>query len=85
MSQKTKFISDNDGALLPMYVIYHNVSDYPPGYVVRRWENCEGEYVPTQAAIWHADLQGVYNELPPGLVCFPRATSDDSTIVETWV
>lgn len=72
-------------AVLSMYTIYHNVSDYPSGYVVRRFEIGQGVATPTTDATWAPTLDEVRTAIPWGFVCLNRDPNDEPAIVEVWL
>lgn len=67
---------------LAIYVVYCSPSDYPGKYVVRRWV---GERADPRPLAVTDDLDAAREALPDGLICLPRRTDDDWTIVETWL
>jgi hypothetical protein len=72
--------------MLNIYVITEKPSDFPEHFVVRRqaigpggsvhWDP-EAKTAPT--------LADARKHVPPGLIRFARAPSDDPVIVETWL
>ena len=70
---------------LLLYTIYEHPTDYPDGYVVRRWL-VEAGAPPTPLGAHRAPtLDAVRALLPPGLARLPRELEDDPVIVETWL
>lgn len=69
---------------LALFSIYDRPSDYPDGYVVRRWEVVDGRSVPG-AARTAPTLERARRLLPPGLINLGRKAGDDPCIVETWI
>jgi hypothetical protein len=67
---------------LSMWTVYDHPSDFPDGYVARRFD---GEQ-PTSDVIESADLDLVrYSLAMKGLFCLARSPGDDPVILETWL
>lgn len=64
-----------------MWTVYDHPTDYPNGFIARRF-TLDG---PTSNTVTGATLEAVRAAIPQGLVCLPRAGSDDKVIVETWL
>lgn len=74
----------NDPAVMYLYVIYYNPSDFPGRYVCR--VNHVGHTnVPGRLIANEETLQAVRDKIPPGMHCIPRSRGDDKVIVETWL
>ena len=71
---------------LLMYTVYHNPSDFPGKFVVRRHAVRPGFVAAEQTAMAVCDsLDEARQALPPGLVSLGREPQDDPVIVESWV
>ena len=75
---------------LVVWTIYDHPSDFPHGYVARKFLIVRGkpEPVPTLALIQSHSLEAVrvgLLEECPGLVCIKRNEGDEPQIVETWL
>jgi hypothetical protein len=71
---------------LETYTIYHDPTDYPGRYVVRRFVVAAGHPIPdlTPIIVTTSRLEA-RNAIPRGLTCFPRDPTDEPAIVETWL
>jgi hypothetical protein len=70
---------------LLVWTIYDHPKDFPNSYVVRPFSSRQGA-APLTVHFEHAQLEHVRGALEHlGLICMPRAESDDPTIVETWL
>jgi hypothetical protein len=77
--------SSGGGMQLDTYTIYDHPSDYPDGFVVRRFRVMPGGPVATND-VWGAPtLEVARSAVPPGLYCMERSEGDDPCIVETWL
>ncbi len=71
--------------VLPMYAIYHNPSDFPGKFVVRRFLISDVALADRNPWIVTETLEKARRTIPQyGLVCLGRSTGDDPVIVETW-
>lgn len=71
---------------LTMWTIYDHPSDFPDGYIARRWEVTAGVTAATSDTLVNSDLEPLREEmLARGLHRLHRDTNDDPTIVETWL
>jgi hypothetical protein len=71
---------------LSMWTIYDHPSDYPQGFIARRWEISAGSAKPTDRTMVSPDLEPLRDRLGGmGLFRLDRAEHDDAKIVETWV
>jgi hypothetical protein len=71
---------------LSIWVLYDHPLDDPDLYVLRRWEMSGAEAIPTQQAFRSPDLdwlRAIARNM--GLVCIPRAASDEPQIMESWL
>jgi hypothetical protein len=78
----------SDNQVMTQYVIYHDTTDHPGKYVVRKWTVGPDGAKPD-------DLAQVCDTLPlardvvayhfPGAFRLDRNLEDDPVIVETWV
>lgn len=70
---------------LSMWTIYEHPSDYPQGYVTRKWIiTGDGEGHPG-AARYRPDLEAARAAVPADLHRIDRSPDDDPTVVETWI
>lgn len=71
---------------LAMWTVYHNTSDYPGLYVVRRLvlEPGGGMVKDVQPSYVGASLDEARDAIPPGLYRQDRNPNDDPVIVEVW-
>lgn len=70
---------------LPMWVIYRAPLDMPGvSYVARLW-NVTAELQATNEIRIGVTLDGVRNQLPPGLTRMTPSDGDDPCIVEVWI
>lgn len=73
---------------LAMWTVYDHPSDFPRGYVARRFEIGKGldGPQPTDDVVGAGDLQQLRDSLRhAGLVCLTRNEGDEPQIVETWL
>lgn len=72
---------------LPMYVVYHNPSDYPGEYVIRRQVvKPHGVLDKDPVPLAHGmNYTEVLNHLPKGVFRLPRDSRDDPVILEVWI
>ena len=71
--------------MLSQWTIYERPTDYPVGFVVRRYDIVPG-LDPIVGPAWTAgSLEEARKLIPPGLLCMPRAPADQRPIVETWI
>lgn len=66
---------------LQIWVIYERPSDFPTGYVARKFLLD----TPTETALYSTTLQGIRSQLPAGLYCIPKHPQDEPTIREIWL
>lgn len=69
---------------LVMWVVYDHPTDFPDGFIARRWDGA----TPTNVVITANTAGAVRTQLrhvAPDLVCFKRAENDDPKIVEVWL
>lgn len=66
---------------LPIWTVYDHPTDYPAGFIARLFLNDK----PTSQVLTARSLDGVREQLPPGLYCIPRSPDDDPVIVECWL
>lgn len=68
--------------MLTIWVIYDHPTDFPHGFIARRWENDQ----PTEDALRSTSLAPLRKHLEDsGLTCIPRSMGDDPAIVESWL
>jgi hypothetical protein len=72
-----------DEPVLSQWTIYDHPSDYPTGWVVRRFAIHPSIAIPREAT-YHRTLEQARAAVPEGAVCIGRAESDDPVIVEVW-
>ena len=72
---------------LAIWTVYATLPDYPDKFVACKFLVGGHTQAPrTTQDMFIADtLDEVREMLPPGLVCFARAPSDDLHIVESWL
>lgn len=72
---------------LLQFTIYCRPKDAPGvAFVARAWIIAPGAPEPLQGPAWAAEsLEAARSVVPWGLVRTPRATDDDSCIVESWI
>ena len=77
---------------MTLYVIYHNVKDYPGKFPVKRWNLKSATAEADQVRARESQLVGVVDSLeearkliPAGLHNLGRREHDDPIIVETWI
>lgn len=68
---------------LAIWHVYFNPEDFPGLYVARKFLVME-EPVPTLEVITAPTLQELRDQLPWGLMLWPRDPSDPSICVESW-
>lgn len=71
--------------VLAIYTVFDHPDDYPDVFIARKWLVFHGVAVPTQEVVTGPTLQSVRDQIPAGLICFPRADEDEPTIVESWL
>lgn len=64
------------------WTVYDHPSDYPNSFVARRWVTVRDQVAATNEMFTAETVEELGALLPRGLVCFPRAPSDDPAIVE---
>ncbi|HEY7195473.1 MAG TPA: hypothetical protein VH439_17150 [Gemmatimonadales bacterium] len=74
---------------LDVYVVYHDPSDYPGRFVVRR-QRVTDVVVSDPEPLVVCDTLGearsaLLAAVPTGLYCLPRFPQDESQIVEAWI
>jgi hypothetical protein len=68
--------------VISLWTIYERPSDYPDGYIARRWELGR----PTVDVLTSTDLKALRNQLQErGLYCLVRHPYDEPHIIETWL
>jgi len=70
---------------LNIWTIYDHPSDYPEGYIARRWVVIDGLEKPTIVTITGPLEAMRLHFQSKGLVCLPRDPTDDPKIVECWI
>lgn len=70
---------------MDIWTIYHNPSDFPGLYVVRRSTVGAAGIVPDKVASVASTLEEARRFVPPGLVFIARQSADDPVIVEVWL
>ena len=78
-----------DRGALPMWTVYDKPTDYPTGYIARRYEvggaGRRGVILATNDTIV-GPLEEIRNTFKlAGLTCLPRDEADERQIVECWV
>lgn len=68
-----------------MWVVYDHPTDYPFGYLARRWRVGSESAEATDERVVGISLAAVRAQLPVGLVRLARAPEDDPVVVETWL
>lgn len=69
---------------MTLWVIYHNLSDHPGKFVVRRWLVGES-MVCGRHEIWTDTLDSARQWIPAGLYRVSRCVDDDSSLAEAWI
>jgi hypothetical protein len=67
------------------WTVYDHPSDYPDGFVARRWIATTHAVLPTGEMFVADTLNEIRDLLPPGLTMFPRMEEDDPVILEVWL
>ena len=75
---------------MSLYVIYHNVKDYPGKFPVKRWNlksaTAEANQVHESQLVGVVDsLEEARKLIPAGLHNLGRREKDDPVIGETWI
>jgi hypothetical protein len=70
---------------LVIWTVTSDPSDYPGEFVARAHVVGQGGSGPTKYIVRGKTLKDIHDQLPPGLVRFPRDDSDDPKIVESWM
>lgn len=70
---------------LDIWTVYHNPSDYPGLYVLRRFVTSAAGVFADQNAHVGRTLADVRRHIPPGLLFIPRQSADEPQVVETWL
>ena len=73
------------GTIYTMYTIYERPTEYPEGYLVRRYHAGMGGALYTGDTMRAASLDKAREIIPPGLQQVPRGQIDPPEVVETWV
>jgi hypothetical protein len=68
-----------------MWAIYDHPSDYPHGFIARKWVIESSLVRATQDIVVGPTLQFVRQRIPVVQVRIPRFRADDPRIVEVWV
>lgn len=77
-----KLTPGRETRMLTIWVIYDHPTDFPHGFIARRWENDE----PTEDVLRANHIEPLRKHLEDsGLTCIPRSMGDDPYIVESWV
>lgn len=75
-----------DTDFLSMWTVYDHPTDYPEGFIARRWAIGKGTMTATAEVMLSADLDGIRDAMTGlGLTPLPRQDGDDPCIVETWL
>lgn len=69
---------------MTMWVVYEKPSDFPSGFVVRKWEVVRGREL-AGGAITAVTLHDARLLIPKGTVNIGRFNLDDATILEIWI
>jgi len=69
---------------LSIWTVYEHPQDQPEKFVARRWI-ATPEPKPTDDVFFADDLEGLRQQLPPGLARIARQAGDDPVIVESWI
>jgi hypothetical protein len=76
-------------ASLAMYTVYHSPNGHTGLYVVRRFSIVDGSPKPVadpEPMFIGPSLEAARKAIPPEAeVCMPRHSSDEASIVETWL
>ena len=71
---------------LTIWTVYDHPSDFPNGFIARRFEVDATGARPTDDVMRSADLQPLRNILlDKGLTCLARNENDEPQIVESWL
>jgi hypothetical protein len=74
---------------LPMWTVYDKPTDYPTGYIARRFEvggaGNRGAILATDDSIVGTIEEIRHTFRLAGLTCLPRDEADEQPIVECWV
>ena len=71
---------------LSMWTVYEKPTDYPNGYVARRFEAAAGVTAATAMTLKSRELEPIREKLSrAGLVRLDRNPDDEPQIVETWL
>lgn len=72
---------------LVIWTVYWSPKDYPGEYVARA--HVVGRHkngvTATEFIKRGQTLKDIHDQLPLGLICFPRSPDDDPVIVESWM
>ena len=71
--------------MLDIWTVYRFPADYPDQYVARRFAIDSGRPLATDDIVKATTLDGVREQLPPGLFRMGRQAGDDYPIVESWL
>ena len=69
-------------AALILFVVYDHPSDYPEGFLIRRWFGFHPEKEPFATG---ATVEEGRAHIPAGLYNLGREADDDPAILEVWV
>lgn len=69
---------------MTMFTVYDHPSDYPIGFVLRRWIITDGQALAADAR-FAPTLEDVREFVPAGFARVPRNPNDDATVVESWI
>jgi hypothetical protein len=71
---------------LSIWTVYDHPSDYPDGFIARRWAIVDGREIMTDDTIEADDLETLRRHFEERtLCCLPREPDDDPVIVECWI
>lgn len=74
----------DDGEFI-VYVIYDHPTDFPEHFVVRRWVIDDSGHRPMEIASLCDSITEARDEIPAGLIRFPREPQEHPSIVESWI
>lgn len=79
-------MSESVPPMLSMWTVYDHPSDFPKGFIARRWEIERSGAEPTADVMRAYDLEPLREQLRNmGLTCLDRNPEDEPQIVETWL
>ena len=72
--------------MLALWSVYDSPDDFPGKFVARKFYIEAGETYPSRELFFVSDtLEGVREQLPPGLNLLPRMPDDHPNVVEAWI